>query len=146
MAGVVRFLFVRDAPTGDQMDLCARMSMHDRPDSIEWGDWMKLTRADTGKSIVCRLRGEDESVGSVQLKRIHINSHLRRMLGLELDKAATYRLQEFNIEKAPSWAFFWYIYRYHPNRRRRADVFAWTVLIGGITIGLIGVTLLFTLR
>ena len=146
MASVKRLLFVREAPTSDQMDLCARMSMHNRPHGIKWDDWVKLTFVAADKSVVCRLRGNDDEVGSVQTRRIHINSHLRDMLGLKSNMIAEYLLQEFRIEKAPSWAFFWYIYRYHPNHRRRAEVLALTVIFGSIILGLTGVILPFILQ
>ena len=139
MASVKQLLFVREAPAGDEMDLCVRMSMHDRPNGIKWDDWVKLRYVDTGKSAFCRLRGNDDPSGAVQPKRIHINSHLRGMLGLKSGKVAAYLLQEFRIEKAPSWAFLWYIYRYHPDHRRRKEVLALTVVSGGIILGLIGI-------
>jgi hypothetical protein len=137
MASVARLLFVRDAPAGDEVDLCVRMSMHDRPHVIEWDDWVKLKYVDTGKSVVCRLRGNDDPSGPVQPKRIHINSHLRDILGLKSGKVAAYLLQEFRIEKAPSWASLWYIYRYHPKRQRRHQVLALMALYGGIILVLI---------
>lgn len=146
MASVTRLLFIREAPTRDQMDLCARMSMHSKPNGIKWDDWVKLTFVDAGKSVVCRLRGNDDQFGSVQTKRIHINSHLRDMLGLKSETIAARLLQEFRMEKAPSWAFFWYIYRYHPDHRRRAEVLALTVMFGGIILGLTGVILPFILQ
>jgi hypothetical protein len=146
VATVRRLLFVRDAPADDEMDLCVRMGVHDRPYVIKWDDWVKLRYVDTGKSVICRLKGSDDPSGSVQPKRIHINAHLRGMLGLKSGKVVAYLLQEFCIEKAPSWAFFWYIYRYHPDHRRRKEVLALTVMSGGIILGLIGVILPFILR
>jgi hypothetical protein len=146
MTSVGRLLFVRQAPADDEMDLCVRISMHDRPNGIKWDDWVKLRFVDTGKSVVCRLKGNDDPSGSVQPKRIHINSHLRDMLGLRSDKVAAYLMHEFRMEKAPSWAFLWYTYRYHPDRRRRGDVLALTVMLGGIILGLIGAILPFILR
>jgi len=146
MASVRRLLFVREAHAGDEMNLCVRMSMHDRLNGIKWDDWVKLRYVDTGKSVLCRLKGNDDPSGSVQPKRIHINSHLRDMLGLKSGKVAAYLLQEFRIEKAPSWAFLWYTYRYHPNHRRRKEVLALMVMSGGIILGLIGAILPFILR
>jgi hypothetical protein len=146
MASGRKLLFVRKAPANDEMSLCVRMSMHDRPNGIKADDWVKLTFVETGKSVVCRLKDNDDPSGPVQLLRIHINSHLRDMLGLESDKFAAYLLQEFSMEKAPSWAFFWYVYRYHPNHRRREEVLALTVLVGGIILGLTGIVLPFILQ
>lgn len=141
MTGARRFLLVREANADDEMDLCVRMSGHDRPDGVKWDDWVKLRYVDTGRSVLCRLKGNDDPSGSVQAKRIHINTHLRRMLGLKSSKVAAYLLQEFRLEKAPSWAFLWYIGRYHPNPRRRREVLAVTVMLGGIILGLIGLIL-----
>jgi hypothetical protein len=146
MASVIRRLLVREAPARDQMDLCVRMSMPDRPNGIKWDNWAKLTFVDTGKSVVCRLKGSDDKSGSVQTRRIHINSHLRDMLDLKSDTIAAPILQEFRIEKAPSWAFFWYIYRYHPDHRMRKEVLALTVMFGSIILGLIGIILPFILQ
>jgi hypothetical protein len=122
------------------------MSMHNKPNGIKWDDWVKLTFVDVDKSVVCRLRGNDDQFGSVQTRRMHINSHLRDMLGLKSDTIAARLLHEFRIEKAPSWALFWYIYRYHPDHRRRAEVLALTVILGSIILGLTGVILPFILQ
>jgi len=146
MASVRLLLLVREAPANDEMDLCVRISMRDRPNGIKWGDWVKLRNADTGRSVLCRLQGSDDEFGSVQAKRIHINSHLRDMLGIKSDTIARYLLQDLSIEKAPSWVFFWYIYRYHPDRRRREEVVALTVMLGCIILGLIGAVLPFILQ
>ncbi|MDD1652738.1 MAG: hypothetical protein LUO86_06870 [Methanomicrobiales archaeon] len=146
MASVRKLLFVRESPTNDEMNLCVRMSIHDRPNGIGLDDWVKLTFVETGKSVVCRLKDNDDPSGSVQLLRIHINSHLRNMLGIESNKVSAYLLQEFSIAKMPSWAFFWYVHCYHPDRRRRRDVAALTLLIGGIILGLVGIALPFILR
>lgn len=146
MAGVRRLLFVRESPADDEMSLSVRMAVHDRPDDIKPDDWVRLTYVETGKSVVCRLKGSDDSSGSVQPKRIHINSHLRGKLGLKSGKVAAYLLREFRIEKAPPWASLWYIYRYHPDSRRRKEVLALTVMLGGIILGLMGLILPFMLR
>jgi hypothetical protein len=146
MASVRLLLFVREAPADDETHLCVRMSMHDRPNGIKWDDWVKLRYVDTGKSVLCRLKGDDDPSGSVQPKRIHVNSHLRDMLGLKSDKVAAYRLQEFHIGKAPSWAFLWYTCRYHPAHSKRKKALALTLVFGGIILGLIGVILPFILR
>ena len=68
------------------------------------------------------------------------------MLGLKADTIAARLLQEFLIEKAPSWALLWYIYRYHPDHRRRAEVLALTLMFGGIILVLTGVILPFILQ
>jgi len=146
MASGSRLLFVREAPADDEMNLCVRIGIHDRPNRIKWDDWARVTFVDTGKSVVCRLEGNDGPSESVQPRRIHINSHLREMLGLRSDRVAAYLMQEFRIEKAPSWAFFWYICRYHPDHRRRKEVLALTVMSGGIILGLIGIILPFILQ
>lgn len=147
MASGSRLLFIRDAPSRDERDLCVRLNMHDTPEGIKWGDWIRLTFVDSGKSVVCRLQGNDDASGSLQLLRIQINSHLRNMLGLESDKLAAYLLHEFRIRKASSWGFFWYIYRYHPDRKRRAEVLlGLTLLIGSIALGATGMALAFVLR
>ena len=106
MASERRLLFVREASTSDQTDLCVRMSTRDRPNGIKWDDWVKLTFVETGRSVVCRLRSSDDPSGSLQLLRIHINSHLRDVLGLKPDKIAGYLLQEFRIEKGDKGTLF----------------------------------------
>ncbi len=146
MASVRLLLFVREAPADDEMHLCVRMSMHDRPNGIKWGEWVRLRYVDTGKSVLCRLKANDDASGSVQPKRIHINSHLRDMLGLKSGKVAAYLLQEFRMDKEPSWAFLWYTFRYHPDHRKREKALALTVMFGSIILGLIGVILPFILR
>ena len=73
-------MFVK-LPADDEMHLCVRMSMHDRPNGIKWGEWVRLRYVDTGKSVLCRLKANDDASGSVQPKRIHINPRLRDMLG-----------------------------------------------------------------
>jgi hypothetical protein len=115
------------------------MNIHDRPKGIKWDDWIKLTFVDTHKSVICLVKGNDDLLGAVNLNHIHINSHLRNMLGLKSDMFATHRLEEFLIEKAPSWAFFWYIYRYHPDHSRRAQVLFWMIGVAvTVTLGLLG--------
>ena len=146
MASVTRLLFVREAPTDDEMNLCVRMGMHDRPNGIKWDDWVKLRYVDTGKSVLCRLKGNDDLSGSVQPKRIHINSHLRDMLGLKSGKVAAYLLQEFHIEKAPSWALLLYTCRYHPDHRKRKKALALIVVLASIIPGLAGIILAFVLQ
>jgi hypothetical protein len=137
MASAKRLLFVREAPIHDQMNLCVLMSVHDRPDGLKSGDWVKLRFIDSGKSVVCRLEVDGGPSASVRLKRIHINSHLREMLGIPWDKVAPYRLQEFRIEKASSWGFFWYIHRYHPDNKKRVEAFLGLTLQIGCIVSII---------
>jgi hypothetical protein len=120
-------------------ELSVRMHKDNKPDSIRWGEWvtLRVVNGDTDGKIVCKIQGDSRFFGAVLYNHIRINKHHRNMLGVDAGEFHT-----FTIARAPSWCFFWYIYRYHPDDGKRAQVFFWMIgAVVTIVLGLIGTSI-----
>jgi hypothetical protein len=120
-------------------ELSVRIHKDNKPHYIRWGEWVTLTLADrdTHRKVACRVQGDSRLFGAVQYNHIRINKHHRNMLGVDPGKFRT-----FTMARAPSWCFFWYIYRYHPDDSRRAQVlFSMIGAAAAVSLGLTGLVL-----
>ena len=125
-------LTVKMAPTIDRDKLLVRINSGDKPDDIEWYNYVIISAKQ--KTIVCKLHGDD--IPEIKEKRkgsIYVNEPLRGKLGI---KNFIGQELDFKINKAPSWLSFWYFICYHPDDIVRVSV--WLGIIS-IALGIISI-------
>lgn len=117
---IKRYLYVKGALRKDATELCARMNVSDKPKSINWGDWVHISTG--GRSLTCKLLGDNRLLSNTRLYNIRLNNHLRNILKVEVN-----RPYDFYIEKASVLFMPLYIVRYHPNDATRIKVGSYVV-------------------
>ena len=123
-------LYVRKAPPIDRDKLCVRINGRDKPDCVNWYDYIHLRTE--SRRITCKLRGDDiPDIKHKCTKQIYINEHLRGILGV-----AVRERRRFSVEKASHWRTPYYFVRYHPDDVVRVST--WLAFIA-LTLGLLSI-------
>ena len=126
------FLRVRDAPVADYDELVIRIHNTDKPEDINWGDYINIS-LDRRNWIACKLA----EAGEAGISKIYINSHLRGIINRHAVGIQGVRLEvpcQLYIRKASPWKESFYIMHYHPNDVVRANM-RWKIY--GTIIGII---------
>jgi hypothetical protein len=110
---ILKNITIKYAPRNDREKLRVRINEQDKPDGIHWYDYVKIKVSKTGKSIVCKLHGDDIYEIKPEYRKgsiIRINEPLRDKLGVKVRD-----ILDFEIEKKPKWLAWCYFVRYHPD-------------------------------
>jgi hypothetical protein len=127
-------LTVRMAPTVDRDKLIIRINSNAKPNSINWYDYVEFKNMGNGKTVVCKLSGDDiPEIGAKdrQSSLVRINEPLRGKLGVKVGDSV-----EFKIKKKLRWGAWYYFIRYHPD-----DVIKVTTWLGiiAVVLGLVSI-------
>ncbi|MBA7472431.1 MAG: hypothetical protein GH158_03045 [Dehalococcoidia bacterium] len=106
-------LVVRYAPPNDREKLKVRINEADKPEDINWYDYVRIGVKTSGSSVICKLYGDgikEIEVGKRQPGLIRINEPLRNKLKVKIDDKV-----DFKIEKKTRLLAWCYFIRYHPD-------------------------------
>lgn len=121
---------------GDMDQLRVRINAANKPDSIEFYDYIHLRTGN--KKISCQLRGDNISNAKERYlneKQIRINEHLRLILKVEIGEQ-----REFYMVKAQNWLRPYYYMRYHPNDVLRTSIWlAFIAIVLGVSSVIIAI-------
>jgi len=109
----IKNLKVVKAPTVDREKLIVRINSNDKPNGINWYDYVELKSTQSDKRIICKLHGDD--IPEIKYKRdslIHINEPLRYKLYVTDDKNYEFEISKKTKNFLVAWSYF---IRYHPD-------------------------------
>jgi hypothetical protein len=133
-------LTLKYAPKRDRERLCIRINEQDKPEGIDWYDYVKIKVKTTGRSITCKLYGDKIKEISEEYRKpsiLRINEPLRDKLGVKIGEEL-----DFEIKKMPKWLAWYYYIRYHPDDT--VVVATWLGIVA-VLISIVSLALAFSL-
>jgi hypothetical protein len=112
-------LRVREADSEDYDSLVVRIHQSDKPEEISFGDYVDIS-LDSKHWVTSRI----EPSSLIGQGKIYIHYHLRGILNRDASRnriAGIGNPTNFYIRRAPAWKSSFYILRYHPDERVRAQ-------------------------